>query len=221
MRFGGFGEGAFRFFEELAADNTRDWWHAHRAWYDADVRGPLELMLEDLAGEFGEAKVFRPNRDTRFSKDKTPYKTAAGAVVGTPYDGQSLYVQVSADGLMTGGGVFHGATDQLARLRAAIDDDGTGAELEAILAAITGRKGQVGARDQVKTAPRGYRADHPRIELLRYKGLIGWYDHAPRTWMQTAEARTRVAEDWRSLAPLNAWLAENVGPTTEPPRLRS
>jgi uncharacterized protein (TIGR02453 family) len=221
MRFRGFGEGAVRFFEELAADNTREWWHAHRARYDSDVRGPLELLLEDLAPEFGEAKVFRPNRDTRFSKDKTPYKTAAGAVVGTPYEGHSLYVQVSAEGMMTGGGVFHGATDQLARLRAAIDDDGTGAELESILACITGRKGQVGARDQVKTAPRGYRSDHPRIELLRYKGLIGWYDHPPRKWMQTAEARDRVADDWRSLAPLNQWLATNVGPTTEPPRSRS
>lgn len=220
MRFRGFGEGAVRFFEELAADNTRQWWHEHKGWYESDVREPLELLLDDLAPEFGEARVFRPNRDTRFSKDKSPYKTAAAAVVGSPYAGHSLYVQVSAGGLMTGGGVFHAATDQLARLRAAIDDDRTGGELERIVAAIAGRKGEIGAHDQVKTAPRGYRADHPRIELLRYKGLIGWYEHPPRTWLHSAEARTRVAEDWRSLAALNEWLATNVGPTSEPARTR-
>jgi uncharacterized protein (TIGR02453 family) len=216
MRFQGFGEGATRFFDELAANNRREWWQANRDWYEADVRAPLEYLLDDLAPEFGEAKVFRPNRDTRFSKDKSPYKTSAAAVVGTPFSGRSLYVQVSASGLMTGGGIFHGAADQLARLRAAIDDDRTGAEIEGIVAGIRARKGQIGAHEQLKTAPRGYAKDHPRIELLRHKGLIGWYEHKPRAWLRKPEARDRVADDWRSLGPLNDWLHTNVGPTTEP-----
>lgn len=216
MRFRGFGEGAASFFDELAANNRRDWWQANRARYEAEVREPLELLLDDLAGEFGEAKVFRPNRDTRFSADKSPYKTAAGAVVGSPFDGSTLYVQVSAAGLMTGGGIFHAARDQLARLRAAVADDRTGAELEPILDKIRSREGQVGARDQLKTAPRGYPRDHPRVELLRYKGLIGWYEHPPQEWLHRPEARDRVAEDWRSFADLNAWLDAHVGPTTEP-----
>jgi uncharacterized protein (TIGR02453 family) len=216
MRFRGFGEGAIRFFEQLAADNRREWWQANKGWYESDIRAPLEYLLDDLAPEFGEAKVFRPNRDTRFSKDKSPYKTAAAAVVGSPYSGHSLYIQVSAGGLMLGGGVFHGATDQLVRLRAAIDDDRTGAELEGLVADIRSRKGEVGAHEQLKTAPRGYAKDHPRIELLRYKGLIGWYEHPPRAWLYKPEARNRVADGWRSLAPLNDWLKTNVGPTTEP-----
>src|SRR6266545_7682552 len=120
MRFDGFGPGAPRFFDELAENNTRDWWQANKARYESDVRAPLEYLLAELADEFGEAKVFRPNRDTRFSADKSPYKTAAAAVVGTPGGGTAtLYVQLSATGLMVGGGCYHPAKDQLARMRAA------------------------------------------------------------------------------------------------------
>ena len=72
---------ACRFYEELAEDNSRDWFAANRARYEAEVRAPLEYLLDDLADEFGEGKVFRPNRDVRFSKDKSPYKTNAAAVI--------------------------------------------------------------------------------------------------------------------------------------------
>jgi uncharacterized protein (TIGR02453 family) len=214
MRFRGFGDGATRFYEELAANNTREWWRANKHWYESDVREPLEHLLDDLRAEFGEAKVFRPNRDTRFSKDKSPYKTAAAAVVNDPVGGDhTLYVQLSAEGLMVGGGTYMPATDQLTRLREAIDADRTGSELEGIVADIRRRGGEVGAHDELKTAPRGYRSDHPRIELLRYKGLIGWFEHPARAWLRTTKARDTVAEGWRSLGPLNAWLAANVGPS--------
>jgi uncharacterized protein (TIGR02453 family) len=221
MAFRGFGEGALRFYEALAANNTRDWWHANKTWYERDVRAPLEYLLEDLRDEFGEAKVFRPNRDVRFSKDKSPYKTSAAAVVGYDAEGShTLYVQLSAEGLMVAGGAYMMAADQLARLRAAIDDDRTGTELERITADIRRHKGEIGAHDELKTAPRGYPVDHPRIELLRYKGITGWFTHPPRPWLHTPEARRKVAEGWRALAPLNAWLAANVGPSTLPPRMR-
>jgi uncharacterized protein (TIGR02453 family) len=214
MLFRGFGDGATRFYEELAANNSREWWRANKHWYERDVREPLEHLLDDLRAEFGEAKVFRPNRDTRFSKDKSPYKTAAAAVINDPVGGdRTLYVQLSADGLMVGGGTYMPAADQLTRLREAIDADRTGSELEGIVADIRRRGGEVGAHDELKTAPRGYRSDHPRIELLRYKGLIGWFEHPARAWLRTAKARDTVAEGWRSLGPLNAWLAANVGPS--------
>jgi uncharacterized protein (TIGR02453 family) len=209
--FEGFGAGVVRFYEELAANNTRDWWHANKARYERDVRAPLEHLLEDLRGEFGEAKVFRPNRDTRFSKDKSPYKTAAAAVVGQAHGGiGTLYLQVSADGLMVGGGAYMPDGEHLARLRAAIADDKTGPELEEIVAEIRRGGGEVGAHEELKTAPRGYPADHPRIELLRLKGIIGWYDHPPGPWLQSTAARDRVADGWRSLRPLTTWLATNV-----------
>lgn len=215
--FSGFGRGAVGFFDDLAANNTRDWWHANRSRYEDEVRRPLEQLLQDLSVEFGEAKVFRPNRDTRFSKDKSPYKTNAAAVAHAA-GGTSLYLSLSAEGLHVGGGAYHLARDQLARYRAAVDDERTGRQLEALAADLRAAKADVTARSQLKTAPRGFRADHPRIDLLRQDGLIGMWAHPPRAWLHTKGAADRVAEAWRRLGPLNAWLARHVGPSTEPPR---
>lgn len=221
MLFDGFGTGLVPFYEELAANNTRDWWQANKPRYEREVRAPLEHLLEDLRAEFGEAKVFRPNRDTRFSRDKSPYKTSAAAVIGAAHEGVgTLYLSVSAEGMMVGGGAYMPGTDQLARLRESIDDDKRGRDLEDIVADIRRKDGEVGAHDELKTAPRGYPADHPRIELLRFKGIIGWWDHEPGPWLHSAAARDTVAEGWRSLRPLNAWLVANVGPSELPHRDR-
>jgi len=217
--FEGFGAGALRFFEELAADNTREWWQANRRWYESDVRAPLEHLLADLADEFGEAKVFRPNRDTRFSADKSPYKTQAAAAIGdVPGGAGLLYLQLSADGLMVAGGMYMPAKDQLARLREAIAGEPTGTALEGILADLRAAGARIDAHEKLKTAPRGYPVDHPRIELLRLKGLIGVLDHPPGPWLHTTEARDRVVAGWRTLGPLNEWLAKHVGPSHLPPR---
>src|SRR5688500_14790811 len=157
MAVPGFGPGAVAFYEELAADNSRDWWQAHRDRDETEVRAPLEHLLADLAGEFGEARVFRPQRDTRFSPDKTPYKTSAAAAIDAAREvGSSLYIQLSADGLMLGAGLFHPAKDQLAKLRAAIDDDRTGAELEALTGRLRDAGATIEAHDALTTAPRGY-----------------------------------------------------------------
>ena len=217
MTFSGFGRGAIPFFNDLAANNSRDWWYANKARYDAEVRQPLEDLLEALASEFGEAKVFRPNRDTRFSADKSPYKTNAAAVAAEG-NGTSLYLSLSAEGLHVGGGAYHLARDQLTRYRAAVADDKRGAALEKIAAELRAAKADVTGRSQLKTAPRGFTADHPRIDLLRQDGLIGIWAHPPRAWLHTKQAADRVADGWRRLAPLNAWMQANVGPTDHPYR---
>jgi uncharacterized protein (TIGR02453 family) len=210
VAFTGFGKGAIGFYEELAANNSRDWWLAHKGRYDEDVRGPMELLLEDVAGEFGEAKVFRPNRDTRFSKDKSPYKTSIAAVIHQD-GGGSVYVSLGADGLHVGGGAYHLDRDQLARFRAAIDDERAGVALEGVAADLRRAKADVTAHDILKTAPRGYSADHPRIGLLRMGGIIGIWGHGSGAWLHRPAAKDRVVEGWRALAPLNDWLAQHVG----------
>ena len=221
MKFKGFGAEVVPFFEELALNNNRDWWLANKPRYDENIREPLELLLDDLAPEFGEAKVFRPNRDVRFSPDKSPYKTQAAAVIGEgDGDTRTLYMALSATGLSAGGGSYMPAKDQLERLRAAIDADRRGAELEDLLAKLRKSGYSIWAKETLKTAPRGYPADHPRIDLLRMKGVVAMAEHLPAKWWQTAKARDRIADDWRGLGPLNEWLSANVGPSELPPPTR-
>ena len=74
--FEGIPSAAFRFYEELEENNNREWWLEHKDIYDAAVKEPLAALLSELEPEFGPAKIFRPNRDIRFSQDKSPYKTA-------------------------------------------------------------------------------------------------------------------------------------------------
>ncbi len=106
-RFSGFPPDALAFYAGLAADNSKTYFDAHREVYESCVREPLELLLVELAPEFGTGKVFRPHRDVRFSKDKSPYKLAASAVLSR--DGAACtahYVELSAAGLRLGGGMW-------------------------------------------------------------------------------------------------------------------
>ncbi len=211
MAFTGFGKGAIAFYDDLAANNSRDWWLANKRRYDDDVRRPMEELLEGVAAEFGEAKLFRPNRDTRFSKDKAPYKTNIAAVI-VGDGGGSVYVSLSAEGLHVGGGGYHLDREQLTRYRGAVDTDRPGRSLERIAADLRAAKADVASHSSLKTAPRGYSADHPRIDLLRQDGIIGIWAHRPGAWLHKPAARDRVVAGWRALAPLNDWMAQHVGP---------
>ena len=207
MSFSGWPEEALDFYDGLAADNSKTYWTAHRQIYEAAVLRPMTELVEELAPEFGEAKIFRPYRDVRFSKDKTPYKTHIGALVGRGY------VQFSAQGLAVGNGMYGMAPDQLDRYRQAVAGDHTGGQLEDAIAAIEKEGIGVSGRDVLKSAPRGYPADHPRIELLRYKGIVAWKEWPVEAWLETVAARDRVAGFWRATRPLSTWLADNVGPS--------
>lgn len=206
MAFGGWPEEALRFYEGLEADNTKSYWTSHKAVYTEKVLGPMEDLAELLAPEFGEAKIFRPYRDIRFSHDKTPYKTHIGAVIGG-----KIYVQFSADGLAAGAGMWRMEPDQLARYRAAVADDGRGGELADIVEALEKAGIEIHGHGELKSAPRGYPADHPRIRLLRYKGLTSWQGWPPEPWLHTAAAADRVVAFYRASADLDSWLATHVG----------
>ena len=214
VTFTGFGKGATAFYDELAADNSRDWWLAHKARYEDEVRRPMEELLEDVAGEFGEAKLFRPNRDTRFSKDKSPYKTNIAAVIFQK-GGGSVYLSLAADGLHVGGGGYHLDRPQLARYRDAVADDVTGPRLERIAADLRAAKADIASHGELKRAPKGFTPDHPRIDLLRKDGIIGIWNHGAKAWLHTPAARAKIVAGWRRLQPLNDWMAAHVGPATE------
>jgi uncharacterized protein (TIGR02453 family) len=208
VAFRGWPVEAIEFFEGLEADNTKAYWQDHKELYERCVRAPMDDLLAELEPEFGPGRVFRPYRDVRFSKDKSPYKTNIAAHVG-----DAGYVSVSSEGLGVGSGMYMMAPDQLERFRAAVADDKTGPALARIVAKVRQQGHGCGPHDALKTAPRGYPKDHPRIELLRAKGVTTWHQWPPGAWLGTRKAKERVVEVIRASAPLNRWLAAHVGAT--------
>jgi len=213
MTFAGFPERALVFYEGLEADNSKTYWTDHRAMYDECIKAPMEALLAELAPEFGEAKFFRPYRDVRFAKDKTPYKTHAGAVVHGA-GGGGLYVQISAAGLLLGGGAWRLETDQVQQMRRAIADDHLGPALEDELAGLRKASWKIGG-NPVKTRPHGYDSEHPRLELLRFRTLSAARDYGDQPWLTSRDALSRVRRGWRRLAPLNDWIATHLGSTAD------
>lgn len=216
MTFKGWPAEAFDFYTELEANNSRPWWQAHKDTYDHAVREPFEDLTDAVMAEFGELRMFRPNRDTRFAKDKSPYKTAAAAMTSQA-DGASYYVQLSASGLFVGAGSYHLATDQLQRWRAALADDRTGRQIARVTDGLVGQGYDLAAAESLKTAPRGWAKDHPRIELARLKGLVMARTFPKAKWQSTAKALDRITGVWRDAAPMCAWIDANIGPSTLPP----
>ena len=212
--FRGWSAEALEFFEGLEADNSKTYWQQHKDAYETLVRAPMEALLEELAPEWGEGKIFRPYRDVRFSPDKSPYKTNIAATVG---DG---YVQLRAAGLGTGSGMWHMAPDQLERYRAAVSEERSGVELVGLATKARAAGLEVTGHGVLKTAPRGYPRDHPRIEFLRYKGLVAWREWAPGAWLGTRRAKDRVVEFLRLSKPISDWLGAHVGPSDLPEQQR-
>jgi len=195
------------FFRGLEADNTKAYWTAHKGLYDASVREPMAGLLSELSGEFGPGRIARPYRDVRFRADKSPYKTQIYAI----FD-RGGYVNFSADGLTAGAGYFRMSTVQLERYRNAVGRETDGAQLVTLVEQLRGEGLEVGGGQVLKSAPRGYPQNHPRIELLRYKGLICWHHWPVAAWLHTAAAKDKVAGFLRTTAPLHQWLGHHVGP---------
>jgi uncharacterized protein (TIGR02453 family) len=207
MAFEGWPAEALEFYEGLAADNSKSYWLAHKQVYDECVLAPMRELLAELEPEHGESHIFRPYRDVRFSKDKSPYKTEIAAAFR---DG---YVRLSADGLGAGRGMHAMAPDQIERYRGAVAADVTGEALTRIAATL--REQDIGAQghESLARVPRGYPADHPRAELLRQKGLYAWKQWPVEPWLGTPRARTKVAGFLAAAEPLSDWLAQHVGPS--------
>jgi hypothetical protein len=129
--FPGFPRELFAFFEGLQDDNSKAYWTANKATWEQHVRRPMLALLAELSDEFPPMRMFRPNRDVRFAKNKSPYKLWAGATSEShAVGGTGYYVSVSASGMVTGCGAMALARDQLQRFRAALDDDHSGRAFE-------------------------------------------------------------------------------------------
>ena len=205
MEFTGFPVAALDFYDDLEVDNTKSYWEKHKQVYDEAVKAPMVALTDALAKEFGEAKIFRPYRDVRFAKDKTPYKTHQGAFVRVA-EATGWYVEVSPRGVRTGGGFYRAEAPRLAALRDAIAHDTYGVELEKIVRGLHRKGFEVGG-EVLKTTPRGYDKDHPRIDLLRHKSVIASRVIGFEPVIHTAGLLDLVRKDWRATRPLVEWSA--------------
>jgi uncharacterized protein (TIGR02453 family) len=201
---------AAAFYAELEENNTRDWWQAHLAVYQESVREPLTALLAQLEPQFGPGKIFRPNRDIRFSQDKSPYKTAQGAFASFQ-EGLGYYLQLSADGLLVGGGYHSHSPAQLARYRNAVDATGTGEQLQHIVDAVAAA-GFTVEGEKLKTVPRGFPREHPRAELLKHKSLSASVALGQPDWLSSPDAEGEIARLWDQLRPLVDWVGRNAAP---------
>ncbi|MFJ4652609.1 DUF2461 domain-containing protein [Nocardia sp. NPDC088792] len=208
-QFTGFPLTGLDFYEDLEADNSKAFWNANKKVWEESVRDPMKALAAELANDFGEAKIFRPHRDVRFSKDKSPYKDHQGAVVHSSA-GAGWYVQIGAAGLFVAGGIYAPSPDQLATLRTTIDNDVRGPELEALLSQLNSKGYHIGG-DKLKTKPKGYDLDHPRIELLRHRSLVASREFGAPEWLNTPRAGKEIRKAWQQLRPLIEWLAAVTG----------
>jgi uncharacterized protein (TIGR02453 family) len=205
MTFEGFTEAALDFYDDLELDNTKSFWQAHKSVYDEAVAAPMKALTAALEPEFGAAKIFRPYRDVRFAKDKSPYKTHQGAYVATgPSTG--YYVQIGAAGVMVGVGYYEASSARLAVIREAISDDAHGSQLAEILAELEDSGWTIGG-ETLKTAPRGYDIEHPRIALLRHKSLTVGREYGFDPVIHSPDLVDRVRDDWRTATPFLDWVA--------------
>lgn len=201
---------ATEFYAELELNNNREWWLANKSRYESLIKKPMEAVLEPLDAAFGHAKFFRPYRDQRFSPDKSPYKTAQGVFVSN-YEEVGYYLQISADGIMLGGGYRSAAPAQLARFRASIDAPASGAALMKIVADLKAQGFEIDG-DKLKTVPRGFDKDHPRGELLKFKTIQASIYPGKPEWLAGEQCGPNIRQTWEQLRPLIDWVVRYAAP---------
>ena len=207
---------ALEFLRELEDNNDREWFRRERHRYERYLAAPARELTDQLR-DLGAPRFFRPYNNLRF-RPGPPIKEHLAFGIGFGAAG-GYYVDLSLDGLLVGAGLFHPAPDQLERYRTALDNDGKGRAFERGLAGAA-RAGLEPLEPDLKRAPRGYPADHPRVEHLRRKRLVVAQRHPLGPWLHEGSCDERVRSQLRSARPLVKWLAEIVGPSTQPERRR-
>ncbi|MEZ4770644.1 MAG: DUF2461 domain-containing protein [Caldilineales bacterium] len=226
MMFEGFPPAGLMFLADLAQNNDREWFEAHRDEYQKELLEPAQAFVAALGErlrEFaphvqfdtktnGTGSLMRIHRDVRFSKDKSPYHEYVSGLLwegkGKKNECPAFGFQLTpfALGLMAGQFMF--TRDGLIAYRAAVLNDESGPRLAAILDDLRSRPGYEVGGVALKKVPRGFNSDHPRAELLRFKGL---YTHPPRLEgpiLSSPELVEVCMLHFAAMAPLQQWLVE-------------
>ncbi|MGH7485909.1 MAG: DUF2461 domain-containing protein [bacterium] len=206
-QFRGWPEEFQRFFIGLELDNSKRYFEANRKTYEDSVKGPMLALFEALEPEFGPGKVFRANRDIRFSKDKSPYKTNIAGWAGM--EGNGGYVSLDARGLTVAAGRYELNPGQLAKYRKRVAAEATGAPLAKTLAALE-KKGYSLGGEALKRVPAGFPQDHPRARLLKHKVVYIYKNFGLQPWLGSPSARKQVLKVWTDAQPLYDWLKHNT-----------
>jgi len=220
---------ALRFLRGLAKNNNKEWFEAHRAEYEGEVREPMRDLIGEMnarmakfAPEIGgdpKRSMFRIHRDIRFSKDKSPYKThaacwfhhrRAASQVGSEADAGSagFYFHLEPGRSMVGGGLWMPPRPQLSKLRDAIAEDPAG--FDRIAKALTKRYGGLDDESVLKRMPRGFTEDHAAAKWLRYQSFTSG------RLLEDAEVTgpglpVLLAKEFQGLLPLVRWLNGALG----------
>ena len=219
MSASGFRPETFRFLEELAANNTRDWFEAHKADYQrfikepADaVRGRLAESLSRLSKHDLTSKQFRMNRDLRFSKDKTPYNThirmafwpKGAAFQGKDAQPPSFFLSVESDHVRTGTGCMQFSKPMLGTYLQRLETQ-EGEDIHRLIDQLTDSGFDLSKPDLAKPA-RGFPADHPLKDLARHKGLAVWRDLRDTGSVQGLDGHEAIARAIEPALPFWHWL---------------
>ena len=226
MTFGGFPESGLAFLKQLGKNNEREWFEAHRVVWDEEIVpamlgwcGELSERLLDVMPRLTFApriggSLYRLNRDIRFSRDKSPYKTHVAALLwegGDKHDAPGIYLHVSPDEVLFGGGMWVFEHEgRLDRYRKRLQDDASAQRLESSLSHARKAGLQIEAQEQLQRPPRPFTPEHPRAALSRYKGLTVGKRMKPGAWLHSREALRRSEAVTRSYAPLHAWLRDEL-----------
>lgn len=188
------------FLSDLTAHNNRDWFQDHKAQYDSTLKTPATLLLDQIAFDMGHKmgrkmgrtltpKLFRPHRDVRFSKDKTPYHTHLHMMWTSDASGAALFLGISPDYVRVGGGQMQFDKTTLPDWRTAVSG-AYGTQVQSLLDLLA-KDGLTPDAPELKRIPSPYAKDHPQSDLLRRKGLAVWADVAPSDWATPLAALNR------------------------------
>ena len=219
--FAGFPPELFTFLEGLEADNSKTYWEANKATWEASIKDPVDAFMAVLEPEFGALRTFRPARDVRFSNDKSPYKTWVGVTTSDrAVGGIGCFLRLEASGMRLACGSMIMAPDQLERFRAAIAHPTAGASFDRIRQDLAGRSLEVGPGREppLKRTPTGFPKDHLCDEVLRWKGAVVVAEYPRADWMSEPAVLDRVRAVWGGAAPLNDWIVEHAGESQTPHR---
>jgi uncharacterized protein (TIGR02453 family) len=226
-RFSGFPEGGIEFFLELQAEQSRPWFKAHQADFERLWRRPMELFVTELQQRLVSVyprladvtpHFFRIQRDTRFARDKSPYKTYVAASISTRpveeggdeiHGVPGMYFSFGLEADYLGVGSWHMTPDILRRYREAVDHAKSGAALQRSLDGLVSRGYSLEAMERLKRTPPPYPQDHARAELLKCKGLAVGIQ-VPEGLSQSPDLLDWAEEQMRLSKPVVDWLDRHL-----------